>query len=93
MLFRLWRNAAGRVARSRDGEEGVVGGGKGRAQTRSKAPLSPRHLPTRAGLNSCSGRFARRGVHSVEFSHYEEMPREFEQKVIEESKKAKQQQE
>jgi elongation factor G len=34
-----------------------------------------------------------RGVHTEDFSHYEEMPREFEQKVIEESKKAKQQQE
>jgi elongation factor G len=31
-----------------------------------------------------------RGVHSEEFSHYEEMPREAEQKVIEESKRAKQ---
>jgi elongation factor G len=33
-----------------------------------------------------------RGVHSEAFSHYEEMPREAEAKVIEESKKAKQQQ-
>jgi elongation factor G len=33
-----------------------------------------------------------RGVHSETFSHYEEMPREAEQKVIEESKKAKAQQ-
>ena len=33
-----------------------------------------------------------RGVHSESFSHYEEMPREAEQRVIEESKKAKQQQ-
>ncbi len=32
-----------------------------------------------------------RGVHSEQFSHYEEMPREAEAKVIEESKKAKQQ--
>ena len=31
-----------------------------------------------------------RGVHSEAFSHYEEMPREAEQKVIEESKRAKQ---
>jgi elongation factor G len=31
-----------------------------------------------------------RGVHSETFSHYEEMPREAEQKVIEESKRAKQ---
>jgi len=31
-----------------------------------------------------------RGVHSEDFSHYEEMPREAEQKVVEESKKAKQ---
>lgn len=31
-----------------------------------------------------------RGVHAEEFSHYEEMPREAEQKVIEESKRAKQ---
>jgi elongation factor G len=31
-----------------------------------------------------------RGVHSESFSHYEEMPREAEQKVIEESKRAKQ---
>jgi elongation factor G len=30
-----------------------------------------------------------RGVHSEEFNHYEEMPREMEHKVIEESKKAK----
>lgn len=30
-----------------------------------------------------------RGVHTEEFSHYEEMPRELEQKVIAESKKAK----
>jgi elongation factor G len=30
-----------------------------------------------------------RGVHGEEFSHYEEMPRDQEQKVIEESKKAK----
>ena len=30
-----------------------------------------------------------RGVHSEEFDHYEEMPREAEQKVIEESKRAK----
>jgi elongation factor G len=28
-----------------------------------------------------------RGIHAEEFSHYEEMPREFEQKVIEEAKK------
>jgi elongation factor G len=33
-----------------------------------------------------------RGVHSEDFSHYVEMPRDAEQKVIEESKKAKQQQ-
>jgi len=33
-----------------------------------------------------------RGIHSESFSHYEEMPREAEAKVIEESKKAKQQQ-
>ncbi len=33
-----------------------------------------------------------RGVHSENFSHYEEMPRDAEQKVIEESKRAKQQQ-
>jgi elongation factor G len=32
-----------------------------------------------------------RGVHKEDFSHYEEMPREAEQKVIAESKKAKQQ--
>ncbi len=31
-----------------------------------------------------------RGVHAESFSHYEEMPREAEQKVVEESKKAKQ---
>ena len=30
-----------------------------------------------------------RGLHTEEFSHYEEMPREIEQKVIAESKKAK----
>ena len=30
-----------------------------------------------------------RGVHAEEFSHYEEMPRDAEAKVIEESKKAK----
>jgi len=30
-----------------------------------------------------------RGVHKEDFSHYEEMPREAEQKVIAESKKAK----
>jgi elongation factor G len=30
-----------------------------------------------------------RGIHSEEFSHYEEMPRDAEQRVIEESKKAK----
>jgi len=28
-----------------------------------------------------------RGIHSEEFSHYEEMPRELEQKVIDESRK------
>ena len=33
-----------------------------------------------------------RGIHSEAFSHYEEMPREAESKVIEDSKKAKQQQ-
>jgi elongation factor G len=33
-----------------------------------------------------------RGVHAESFSHYEEMPKEAEQRVIEESKKAKQQQ-
>jgi elongation factor G len=33
-----------------------------------------------------------RGVHAEDFSHYEEMPRDAEAKVIEESKKAKQQQ-
>jgi len=33
-----------------------------------------------------------RGVHLESFSHYEEMPREAEQKVVEESKKARQQQ-
>jgi elongation factor G len=32
-----------------------------------------------------------RGVHSEEFSHYEEMPREAEQRVIEDSKKHRQQ--
>lgn len=32
-----------------------------------------------------------RGVHSESFSHYEEMPREAEQKVVEESKKHRQQ--
>ena len=32
---------------------------------------------------------AGRGVHTEEFSHYEEMPRELEQRVIEEAKKAK----
>lgn len=32
-----------------------------------------------------------RGVHAEDFSHYEEMPREAEQKLIEESKKHKQQ--
>jgi elongation factor G len=32
-----------------------------------------------------------RGVHAEEFSHYEEMPRDAEQKVIEESKKHRQQ--
>ena len=31
-----------------------------------------------------------RGVHTETFSHYEEMPREAEQKVVEESKRAKQ---
>jgi elongation factor G len=31
-----------------------------------------------------------RGVHSESFSHYEEMPREAEQKVVEESKKHRQ---
>ena len=31
-----------------------------------------------------------RGLHAEEFSHYEEMPREAEQKVVEESKRAKQ---
>jgi len=31
-----------------------------------------------------------RGVHSESFNHYEEMPREAEAKVIEESKKARQ---
>jgi len=34
-----------------------------------------------------------RGVHSESFSHYEEMPRDAEAKVVEESKRAKQQQE
>ena len=33
-----------------------------------------------------------RGVHTEDFNHYEEMPREMEQKVIEESKKHRQQQ-
>jgi elongation factor G len=33
-----------------------------------------------------------RGVHAEDFSHYEEMPRDMEHRVIEESKKAKQQQ-
>jgi elongation factor G len=33
-----------------------------------------------------------RGLHGESFSHYEEMPREAEAKVVEESKKAKQQQ-
>jgi elongation factor G len=33
-----------------------------------------------------------RGVHAEDFSHYEEMPRDAEAKVVEESKKAKQQQ-
>ena len=32
-----------------------------------------------------------RGVHTEEFSHYEEMPREAEHRVVEESKKHKQQ--
>jgi len=32
-----------------------------------------------------------RGIHAEEFNHYEEMPREMQQKVIEESKKAKEQ--
>jgi elongation factor G len=32
-----------------------------------------------------------RGVHLEEFSHYEEMPRDAEQKVIEENKKHRQQ--
>jgi len=32
-----------------------------------------------------------RGVHSEDFSHYEEMPREMENKVVEESKKHRQQ--
>jgi elongation factor G len=31
-----------------------------------------------------------RGMHAESFSHYEEMPRESEQKVVEESKRAKQ---
>jgi elongation factor G len=31
-----------------------------------------------------------RGLHTEAFSHYEEMPREAEQKVVEESKRAKQ---
>ena len=35
-------------------------------------------------LRSLSGG---RGIHSEEFSHYEEMPRDFEQKVIDEAKK------
>jgi elongation factor G len=30
-----------------------------------------------------------RGIHTEEFSHYEEMPRELEQQVIEEAKKRK----
>jgi len=34
-----------------------------------------------------------RGVHTEEFSHYEEMPREAEQRLVEESRKLKQQQE
>ena len=33
-----------------------------------------------------------RGVHAEEFSHYEEMPREAEAKVVEESKKNRQHQ-
>jgi elongation factor G len=33
---------------------------------------------------------AGRGVHSEDFSHYEEMPRESEQRIVEESKKARQ---
>ena len=33
-----------------------------------------------------------RGVHTEDFSHYEEMPREAEQRVVEESKKARLQQ-
>ena len=33
-----------------------------------------------------------RGVHIEEFDHYEEMPRDAEQKVVEESKKHRQQQ-
>ena len=33
-----------------------------------------------------------RGIHSEELSHYEDMPKALEQKVIEESKKAKQEQ-
>jgi elongation factor G len=33
-----------------------------------------------------------RGVHSESFSHYEEMPREAESKVVEEGKKARQHQ-
>jgi elongation factor G len=32
---------------------------------------------------------AGRGIHTEEFSHYEEMPKEFEQKVIEDAKKRK----
>ena len=36
-------------------------------------------------LRSLSGG---RGVHSAQFSRYEEMPREIEQRVIEEAKKA-----
>ncbi len=52
------------------------------------------HVPTKelyrysSTLRSLTGG---RGVHTEEFSHYEEMPREAEQRVMEESKKLKQQ--
>jgi elongation factor G len=50
------------------------------------------HVPARelyrysSTLRSLTGG---RGVHTEDFSHYEEMPRDIEQKVVEESKKHK----
>ena len=44
-------------------------------------------LPAGNTLRSLTGG---RGVHSEEFDHYEEMPRDQEHKVIEESKKHRQ---